>query len=85
MKTLFTSLMLATLALAMHAADRANDSDLSAWVKERVKAMQPTADERRFDDIGWAPGIVPAEKLARQHTRPVFLFTFNGNIDTGRC
>jgi hypothetical protein len=61
------------------------DEDVAAWVKERVKSLQPTSEEKRFDEIGWAKSIVEAEKLARQHDRPVFLFTHNGSIGTGRC
>lgn len=63
----------------------ANDKDVATWVNNRVQAIQPTSAEKRFDEIGWAGSIVQAEKLARQHNRPVFLFTFNGRIDTGRC
>jgi hypothetical protein len=57
----------------------------AAWVDERVRAWQPTAAERRFDDIGWAKDIRVAEELARKHRRPVFLFTHDGHIQTGRC
>jgi hypothetical protein len=56
-----------------------------AWVDQRVTTWQPTAAERRFDEIGWAKDIRAAERLARQHGRPVFLFTHDGRIHTGRC
>jgi hypothetical protein len=54
-------------------------------VRNRVKALQPTSEERRFDEIGWAKSIVEAQRLARQHNRPVFLFTYDGSIATGHC
>ena len=41
--------------------------------------------QRRLDAIGWASGIKEAERVAREHNRPVFLFTYDGNIATGRC
>ncbi|HEX8203897.1 MAG TPA: hypothetical protein VF590_25705 [Isosphaeraceae bacterium] len=58
--------------------------DLS-WVEQRVRDWQPTPQERRFDEIGWAPSIREAERLAREHGRPVFLFTHDGHMAIGRC
>lgn len=54
-------------------------------VDKRVHAVQPTREERRLDEIGWARDVRDAEALAKQHGRPVFLFTYDGNIATGRC
>ena len=61
------------------------DRDVADWVKKRVEDWHPTKDERRFDDIGWAADICTALKLARDHNRPVFLFTHDGRIAVGRC
>ena len=47
--------------------------------------QQPAADDRRFDEIGWAKDIHEAEKLAKDNGRLVFLFTHDGHIDVGRC
>src|SRR5689334_20475303 len=44
-------------------------------VERRVRQWHPTAEERRFDEIGWAGGVREAIRLARRHGRPVFLFT----------
>ena len=56
-----------------------------AWVEKRVRELEPAARERRIDEIGWAGDIRQAEKLAAEHNRPVFLFTHDGHINTGRC
>jgi len=61
------------------------DKDFAARVAERVQAWQPTADERRFDEIGWATEIREAERLAQKHDRPIFLFTHDGHMAIGRC
>jgi hypothetical protein len=61
------------------------DDQVADWVKSRVRSLQPTPQEKRFDEIGWAKSIVQAEQLARQNHRPVFLFTQDGRINTGRC
>ena len=57
----------------------------AARVDERVAALQPTADERRIDRIGWARDIRSALRLSREHGRPVFLFTMDGRFGIGRC
>jgi hypothetical protein len=57
-----------------------------AWVETRVADWQPKEEERAFDQIGWAKGLVEAERLAREHSRPIFLFTYSGaNIACYRC
>jgi hypothetical protein len=58
----------------------------AARVDQRIRDWQPTKEERRFDDIGWAADIRAALKLAAMHQRPVFLFTYDGaGIATYRC
>jgi Spy/CpxP family protein refolding chaperone len=59
--------------------------DLS-WVDGRVEEWQPTREERRFDQIGWARDIRHALKLAREHNRPVLIHAYNdGRMELGRC
>jgi hypothetical protein len=70
---------------ALFAAKKPNDEQLADWVAKRVRALQPSRAERRIDQIGWAEGILEAERIAKQVNRPVFLFTYDGRIETGRC
>lgn len=86
-KTLIAALLVAGTVpmLPTPVTTLTNGEDVATWVRARIKALQPTPEEKRFDTIGWARGIVQAEGLARQYKRPVFLFAYNGNIDTGRC
>ena len=67
------------------AQDHPKLDDPSPWVEKRVQLWQPLAAERRFDDIGWARDIIEARRLAREHHRPVFLFTHDGHMAVGRC
>ena len=77
---------LSLLASASLGGDgRIPDSDVAAWVNKRVEAWQPTADERRFDQIGWVKDVREALRLAKEHDRPVFLFTHDGRMGIGRC
>ena len=63
----------------------ADPNEEPAWVSRRVMELQPTDAERRIDRVGWASSLLEAEKLAKQHNRPVFLFTHDGRMGNGRC
>jgi hypothetical protein len=62
-----------------------SDAELVSWVDGKVKERMPAPEERAFDDIGWAKDIRDALQLAKQHNRPVFLFTHDGRMNLGRC
>jgi len=81
-----TALTLAACIAALEAgtAEPPGARDL-AWVENRVHELEPAARERRIDEIGWASDIRQAERLAAENKRPVFLFTHDGHINTGRC
>ncbi|HMF14061.1 MAG TPA: hypothetical protein VKE94_17215 [Gemmataceae bacterium] len=61
------------------------DKDVKSYVNQRVKDWQPTAEEKRFDEIGWCTSLLQAEELAKKHGRPIFLFTHDGKMQVGRC
>jgi hypothetical protein len=79
------ALTVAGSLVALFAASVPDDKHLVDWVEKRVRGLQPSRGERKIDQIGWADGILEAEQLARTHKRPVFLFTYDGRIETGRC
>jgi hypothetical protein len=54
-------------------------------VVARVQEWQPKASEKTFDQIGWAENIRAGLKLAKEHNRPLFLFTHDGRMNLGRC
>jgi hypothetical protein len=58
----------------------------AAWVDKRIEEWQPTKAERAFDEIGWAKDLGEARRLAEQHGRPIFLFTYDGaDLACYRC
>ena len=74
------------IAAAASAADTwLKDDKLVDSVQKKVREIQPSREEKRFDEVGWARSIVEARALSQKLNRPMFLFTYNGNIDTGRC
>ena len=82
--SMFAAVLLGTMARAPGAEKAATARDFS-WVEQRIEELQPTAKEKRFDEIGWAKDIRSAEKLAQENNRPFFLFTHDGRMNIGRC
>lgn len=70
--------------LGLASANQA-DEELILRVQKRVQEAQPTRAERKFDEVGWAKDIRDAERLAKLHQRPIFLFTHDGRVNLGRC
>src|SRR5262245_13979404 len=61
------------------------DHQLANWVEQCVQQWPLTAAERRVEEIGWAKDIREAERLAKKHNRPIFLFIYDGRMAIGRC
>ena len=61
------------------------DDDLAGWVSKRADDWKPQPGEKRFDEIGWVHNVLDAERLAKEHKRPIFLFTHDGRMNCGRC
>jgi hypothetical protein len=78
-------LLSAAFLMPTAAKSEADDEKFVAWVQKRVQEAQPTRAERKFDQVGWAKDILDAERLAKLHNRPVFLFTHDGRVNWGRC
>jgi hypothetical protein len=82
----FTPVLAAGLLLGTGLrAEPSADDRVRAVVESRVADWWPTADEKRFDRIGWVPDLRTARRLAAEHNRPVFLFTMDGRVNLGRC
>jgi predicted transcriptional regulator len=79
------TLLILTICPAIADEKSTSFAELKEKVDRRVADWQPTADEKRFDQIGWCTSLLEAEKLAREHRRPIFLFTHDGRMNVGRC
>lgn len=44
-----------------------------------IKAIQPSAKENKWKDIGWRSQFWPAVKEAKELGRPILLWTMNGH------
>ena len=67
------------------APSRVLDERVVQWVRYCTAQRLPTAQERRFDQVGWACDVLEAQQLAREHRRPVFLFSHEGRMNLGHC
>jgi hypothetical protein len=48
---------------------------------EKVKASESTA----WKKIPWVASLLEARRVSQKENHPVFLFTHDGNLETGRC
>ena len=72
-------LLLGGFALTTGADDRDE-----AWVQRRVQQIKD-AEPAAWRRIPWTASLLDARQASQKENRPVFLFTHDGNIDTGRC
>jgi hypothetical protein len=68
-------------------AEQPTDTEkhLVSHVDARLAEWWLKPAEQRFDQIGWAADVRTARKLAAEANRPLFLFTMDGRVNTGRC
>jgi hypothetical protein len=84
MRTYWITAALVALASGLApGAGRAQEHD-AQWVTRRVaqiKNSEPTA----WKQIPWESSLTEARRVGRKEGRTVFLFTHDGNLETGRC
>ena len=79
-----TSVLLAALAWGLSlTAVRAAEPDEAA-IKRRVEQVKK-AEINGWRKIPWVASLLEARRLSAQEQKPVFLYSHEGNIDTGRC
>lgn len=71
-------------ALAAALAPAAWAEKLEDSLRERVKAVRES-DNEAWKKIPWTASLLAARKASKSERVPVFLFTHDGNIETGRC
>jgi hypothetical protein len=82
---LLVGLVLGVGVAIASARDTISDAKVIRWVEKTVAERQPSAEDKRFDEIGWVTDIRTAIKLGKEHNRPIFLLTVDGQVNTGRC
>jgi hypothetical protein len=79
---MYRSSLLLMAALAATAVSSA-EHDESAITKqiERLKKSEVNA----WRDIPWTASLLSARRASEREKQPIFLFTHDGNMETGRC
>jgi hypothetical protein len=62
-----------------------SDGNVVRWVEKTIAERQPPAADKLFDRIAWVTDIRTAIQLGKEYNRPIFLYTGDGRINTGRC
>ncbi|HEX7898860.1 MAG TPA: sigma-70 family RNA polymerase sigma factor [Planctomycetota bacterium] len=55
-----------------------------ARIERIVREWQPRPEEKRFDEIGWAPSLREARRMSKETRRPVAILTLSGPLQKGR-
>ena len=80
MKFRGSAIVLAMLAvLAVSAGERD-----AASIQKRIDAIKGS-DNNAWRKIPWFSSLLAARRAGEREKHPLFLFTHDGNIDTGRC
>ena len=70
--------------LVQAAKDSTSSGRLPQTVAQRVEQIKQS-DPMKWKEIPWVASLLEARRLSQQEQVPVFLFTHDGNIETGRC
>jgi hypothetical protein len=71
------------VALLALAADPAVQRD-EARIERRIEAIKDS-DTGAWRKIPWTASLLDARRASQREKKLLFLFTHDGNIDTGRC
>ncbi len=55
-----------------------------AWVNKRIEQIKDS-DTTAWRKIPWTASLLEARRISQHEKKPLFLFTHDGNIETGRC
>jgi len=72
------------LTVGLFASVGRTEEQDEAWLSSRVRQIKES-DTSGWSRIPWTASLIAARQASEKENRPVFLFTHDGNIETGRC
>lgn len=75
-----SSIAVALLALAAGPAVQRDEARIQRQIEEIKES-----DTGAWRKIPWTASLLEARRASQRENKPLFLFTHDGNIDTGRC
>jgi hypothetical protein len=76
--------LLSLLALGVTLLPARAGTHDEAWVRQRVGEIKES-DTTAWQKIPWVASLLDARRVSGEEKKPVFLFTHDGNLETGRC
>ncbi len=75
------NVLLVTMLAAMIASAAVGNEAAIRKQIERIKE----SDVNAWRNIPWTASLLAARRTSEREKQPIFLFTYDGNIETGRC
>jgi hypothetical protein len=72
------------LVLAVASASGQSGDDEVEATRRAIERIRNSA-EHRWEQIPWVPTLTEALEQSKREKLPVFLFTLDGNMRSGRC
>ena len=69
-------------ALVVTVASAAERDEAS--IRKQIEHIKES-DTNAWRKIPWTPSLLAARRASAREKQPIFLFTHDGNIETGRC
>jgi len=69
-------------ALAVTTASAAAQDEAS--IRKQIERIKES-DTNAWRKIPWTSSLLAARRASEREKQPIFLFTHDGNIETGRC
>jgi hypothetical protein len=73
-------LLMAVLAVTAASAAERDEASIQKQI-ERIKE----SDTNAWRKIPWTSSLLAARRASEREKQPIFLFTHDGNMETGRC
>jgi hypothetical protein len=74
--------LIALVTLAPGAAAAAEREE--TWIKRQIEQIKDS-DTTAWRKVPWTASLLEARRTSEREKKPIFLFTHDGNIETGRC
>jgi hypothetical protein len=78
------SAILAVLLGGHAIADDSRQSANTPHIERTLRWLKKNSD-LPWQTIPWVASLTEARRLSREEHRPLFLFVYNGDLDSGRC
>lgn len=75
------SILIVALAASTIVPAAAGDE---AAIRKQIRRIKET-EVNGWRKIPWTASLLAARRVSEREKQPIFLFTYDGNIETGRC